>query len=80
MPVEGPCALDMDKYHWNLGEVGQPKELVHQREAGTAGGGEGTRTVPRGANDHADGGEFVFGLHDGKFFWPVSGSILNRRQ
>ena len=32
---------------------------------GPAGGGEGARAVPARAQDHADGGDLVLGLHDG---------------
>ena len=42
----GAGALDVDQHRRDFGKVGQPEKLVHQREAGAAGGGEGARAVP----------------------------------
>ena len=60
------AALHIDDSHWNLGEVGKPDELAHERDPRTGGGGEGARAVPAGAGDNPDRGELVFGLHDGE--------------
>ena len=59
-----PAALDVEQHHRHLGEIGQPQELAHQRDAGAGGGGEGARPVPAGADGDADGGQLVLGLHD----------------
>ena len=65
MPVDGPprCTSMIDGR--DLGEVGEADELLHQRDAGAGGRGEGARAVPGGADHHADGGELVLGLDDG---------------
>ena len=60
----GPRALHVDDHRRDLGVVGQPDELVHQRDAGTRRRGEGARAVPAGADHHADGGQLVLGLQD----------------
>ena len=61
----GPAALHVDDHHRNLGEVGKPDELLHERDAGSRGAGEGTRAVPAGPDRNADRGELVLRLDDG---------------
>ena len=58
----GPDALDIDDHRRNLGVIGEPQQLIHQRDARAGGGGERARAVPGGADHHADGGQFVFRL------------------
>jgi hypothetical protein len=60
----GPGALHVEQYRRNLGKIGKPEELLHQRDAGAGGGGESARAVPGGADHHADRSELVLGLHD----------------
>ena len=60
----GAAALHIDDGDRDLGEIGEADELVHQRDAGAGGGGEGARAVPAGAGDDADRGDLVFGLDD----------------
>jgi hypothetical protein len=64
-PVEGPDALHVEDHRGNFGVIAQADEFGHQRDAGTGGGGHGARARPSGAERHADGSQFVFGLHDG---------------
>jgi hypothetical protein len=61
----GAAALHVEDHRRDFGEIGEADELLHQRDAGTGGGGEGARAVPAGADDDADRGQFVLGLHDG---------------
>ncbi len=61
-----PTALDVEDHRRNLGEIGQPEELLHQRDARTRGRREGARAVPAGADHHADRGQLVLGLDDGE--------------
>ena len=75
-----PGALDVDDDRRDLGVVGEADELVHQRDAGAGGGGEGARTVPAGADDHADRGKLVFGLHDAVVVLPVPGPCGTSRR
>ncbi len=57
-------SLHIDQHRGNLGEIGQPQKLAHQRQARAAGSGKCARTVPRCTHHHADRGEFVLCLHD----------------
>ena len=59
-------ALDVDDDRGNLGVISQAKQFIHQRDAGTGGGSERTRSVPGSADHHADCREFVFGLDEGE--------------
>ena len=61
----GADALHVEDHRGNLGVVAQADELRHQRDARAGGGGHGARARPAGAERHADGGQFVFRLHDG---------------
>ena len=63
----GTGALHVEQHGGNFGEISQPDEFLHQRNAGARGGGEGAGAVPAGADHDADGGEFVLGLDDGVF-------------
>ena len=63
----GAGALHVEDHRRNFGEIGEPDELLHQRNAGAGGRGEGARAVPAGADHHADRGELVLGLDDGVF-------------
>ena len=65
MPVEGPARCTSKMHGGDFGEIGEADELLHQRDAGAGGGGEGARAVPAGADHHADRGELVLGLDDG---------------
>ena len=58
------AALHVDDRDRDLGEIGQADELGHQRDARARGRGERARAVPAGADDHADRGDLVLGLHD----------------
>ena len=60
-------ALHVEDHRRDFGEIGEPEEFLHQRDAGAGGRGEGARAVPGGADHHADRGELVLGLHDGEF-------------
>ena len=62
----GAGALHVEDDAGDLGEVAEAGELGHERNAGTGGGGHGARARPAGAEHHADGGEFVFGLDHGE--------------
>ena len=61
-------ALHIDQHRRNLGEIRETEELAHQRKARTTRCGERARAVPCRADDHADGSEFIFRLHDREFF------------
>ena len=61
----GPAALHVEHHHRNLGEIGEAEELLHQRDAGPGGRGEGARAVPARSDRDADGGDLVLGLNDG---------------
>ncbi len=50
----------------NLGVVAEAGELRHQRNAGARSRCHGARARPACAKHHADGGQFVFRLHDGE--------------
>ncbi len=63
-PGRGAAALHVDDHHRDLGEVREPHEFGHERDAGARGGGEGARAVPPCPADDADRGELVFGLND----------------
>ena len=65
------AALHIEQDRWNFGEIGEAKELLHERDTRTGCCGEGPGTVPAGSHHHADGGEFVLGLHDGVFRAPL---------
>ena len=66
-------ALHVEDHRGDLGEIGEPEEFLHQRDAGPGGGREGARAVPRRADHHADRGELVLGLHDGEAVLPGVG-------
>ena len=59
-----PAALHVDQHDRDLGEIGEPDELAHQRDAGAGGRGERARAVPAGADRDADRGELVLALDD----------------
>ena len=63
----GAGALHVEDHRRDFGEIGEPQEFLHQRDAGAGGRGEGARAVPGGADHHADGGELVLGLDDRVF-------------
>ena len=71
----GPDALHVPDDAGNLDVVPQPGKLRHQRNARPGGGGHGARARPSRTQHHADGGEFVFRLHDGE-----SGFAIGRRR
>ena len=58
------AALHVEQHRRNLGEIGEPEEFLHQRNAGARRRGERARAVPRRADDHADRRQLVLGLHD----------------
>ena len=62
-----PGALHVEDDRGNFGEIGEPEEFLHQRNAGARGRGKGAGAVPAGADHDADRGEFVLGLDDGEF-------------
>jgi hypothetical protein len=61
----GTDALDVEDHGRDLGVVGEPDELAHQRDARAAGRGERTRAVPGGAEHHADRRQLVLRLDHG---------------
>ena len=65
-------ALDVPDDAGNFDVVAQSGELRHQRNSWSGSGGHGARSRPSRAQNHADGGEFVFGLHDGKSRFAIS--------
>ena len=73
-------ALHVEHHGRNFGEIGEPEEFLHQRDAGAGGGGEGAGAVPGRADHHADRGQLVLGLDDGDRFCLVSGSTRSRLQ
>ena len=58
----GAAALDVEQHHRDLGEVGEPEELRHERDPRAARRGEAARAVPACADRHADGGQLVLRL------------------
>src|SRR6266545_4647025 len=60
----GTCALHVDHDRGDFREISKPKELLHQRDAGTRGRREGAGAVPGGADHHADRSQLVLGLHN----------------
>ena len=58
--------LDVPDDARNLDVIAKTRELGHERNARACGGGHGARSRPSCAQNHADGGEFVFCLHDGE--------------
>ena len=60
----GAGTLHVEHHRRDFGEIGEAEELLHQRDAGAGGRGEGAGAVPGGADDDADRGEFVLALHD----------------
>ena len=59
------AALDVEDDDRDLGEIGEPEEFLHERDARPRGRGEGARAVPASAHRHADGGDLVLGLDNG---------------
>ncbi|MNS81766.1 hypothetical protein D3C72_1154880 [compost metagenome] len=62
----GARALDVEDHHGDLGVVSQARELGHQADAGAGGRGHGAGARPAGADGHAEGCQFVFGLNHGE--------------
>ena len=60
----GADTLDVEDHRRQLGVVGQPRELRHQRDAGARGRRHRAGAGPRRADDHAERGDLVLGLHD----------------
>jgi hypothetical protein len=56
-------SLDIDDHARRLGHAGIADPLLHQREAGAAGGGEGTAAGPGGTDHGGQGRDFVLHLH-----------------
>ena len=50
----GAAALHVDDSYGNLGKVGQPDELGHERNPRTRRGGESAGPVPAGTQNHTD--------------------------
>ena len=65
-PRRGTGALDVEDHRRHLGVVRQADELRHQRNARAGRWRERARARPRRANHHADRGQLVLGLQDGK--------------
>ena len=68
-----PGALYIEDHRGNFGEIAEPDEFLHQRDAGARGRGEGAGAVPAGADDDADRGDLVLALDDGVFLLLVIG-------
>ena len=58
------AALHVEQHGRDLGEIREPEEFLHQRNARARRRGERARAVPRRADHHADRRELVLGLHD----------------
>ena len=61
-----PAALHVDDRHRNLGEIREPDEFLHERDAGAGGRGKGARAVPPRPDGDAHRSELVLALHDGE--------------
>ncbi len=57
-------ALNIDNHRGYFSVIRQAEQFIHQRNAGTGGGGESPRAIPRSANYHSDSGQLVLGLND----------------
>ena len=55
-------ALHIENDRGNFRVIRKANEFTHQRYAGTAGGGKGSRAVPGRSQHHANRCQFVFGL------------------
>ena len=83
------AALNVVDDDRDLGEIGQPQKLVHQRDARPRRRGERARAVPGRADGHADGRQFILSLHyavqalaligDAEFFGVLLEPFGNRR-
>ena len=60
-----PAALHVDDGDGNFGEVSKADEFRHQRNSRSRRSGKSPRAIPASPDHHADGSQFVFGLHDG---------------
>jgi hypothetical protein len=69
-------ALDVPDDAGNFRVVGQAGKLRHQRNPGAGGRGHAARARPASADDHADGGQFIFGLHDGERRFAVGADAV----
>ena len=65
-PRRRPDALDVEHHARQFRVVGEAGKLPHQRDAGARRGRHRTCARPAGADDHADRGNLVFRLDDGK--------------
>ena len=64
-PVRRTDALHIPDHDRHFGIIGQTREFGHQAQAGPGGGCHRAQSAPARADRHADGGQFIFGLHDG---------------
>ncbi len=76
--------LDVPDDAGNLHVIAQSRELRHQRNAWSGGGGHRTRSRPARAQNHADRSQLVFRLHDGEACFaigadPVFLHVINQR-
>ena len=67
----GPLHVEDDR--GNFGEIAEPDEFLHQRDAGARGRGECAGSIPAGTDDDADRGDLVLALDDGVFLLLVVG-------
>ena len=63
-PGGGADPLHVEDHRRDLGVVGEPGELAHERDARSGGRGHRARAGPARADRHADRGELVLGLDD----------------
>ena len=59
-------ALHIEDHGGNFREIGEPEELLHQRDAGARRCREGAGAVPAGADHDADRSQLILGLDDGE--------------
>ncbi len=64
-------ALDVKDHTGDFGIISQPYKLCHEGNPGPGSRRHGTRPSPARAQNHADRGQFVFRLHNGKCGFTV---------
>ena len=72
----GTDALNVPDDAGNFNVIRESGELRHQRDARSGGRGHAARARPACADDHADGGQFIFRLHDGEGRFAVGADAV----